>query len=406
LFKGALGGMVRQLDPYSGFVDADQYQELLEDLDQEFGGIGIIVDVDPDSERLMVLSPLVGSPAYEAGLRAGDLIMAIDGEDTEGLNANDSVTLIRGPPDTIVTLTVQSPGEDASRQVKLRRAIIPIESVLGDQRRKDGSWKFVLQDDPRWGYIRLVSFGQKTGRDLEAALEQTLPHAQGLILDLRGNAGGLLDAAIDVCDLFLDEGAIVSIKGRNQRLIREFRATPGRRVPLDLPLVVLVDHFSASASEIVAACLQDYGRAGILGQRTWGKGTVQSVFELEGGRTALRLTTATYWRPSGKNIHRLSRSQTTDEWGVTPDEGWEIKLEQQEWLNVLRARRDRDVAFSRSGTDRPTDAAGPTAGAAGETSAAEPNPEDTPNEPVVDRQLQKAIEYLELQLSRPPARAA
>lgn len=373
LYEGAMEGIVRQLDPYSGFVKPEEYQALLEDLDQEFGGVGIIVDLDTSSGRLIVLSPVFGSPAFEAGLRAGDLILEIDGEDTEGLNANDAVVRIRGQPGTSVTLTIQSPTAESPRAVTLKRGTIPVESVLGDLRHEDGSWQFTLQQQPRLGYVRLISFGEKSAADLQRALQDILPQIEGLILDLRGNAGGLLDAAIDTCDMFLDQGLIVSIKGRGGRLQQAFQARAQRLVPPQLPVVVLVDRYSASASEIVAACLQDHQRATIVGEQTWGKGTVQSVFELEGGRSALRLTTATYWRPSGKNIHRLPRSDLQD-WGVQPDSGWLVELDDAERGELLRARRQRDVAPSNHPAGDP------------------PAHPDSPSEAVRDRQLEQAIQ--------------
>ena len=430
LFEGSMNGMVKQLDEYSGYVSPDAYDQLLEDLDQEFGGVGIIVDVDPDTERLMVLSPFVGTPAYDAGMRAGDLIMAIEGQDTEGLDSSDTIKMIRGAPGTDVTLTILPFGEKDTRQVTLTRAIIPIESVLGDRRLKDGSWEFFLEAHPEIGYIRLSSFGENTADDLKDAYLEVAARDQetlGLIIDLRQNPGGLLETAVEVCDLFLSSGDIVSIRGRDKLVARRYEAKNGTLVSPDLPLAILVDHYSASASEIVSACLQDHERAIIIGERSWGKGTVQSVLELEGGRSALRLTTATYWRPSGKNIHRLAKSKTTDDWGVSPNEGYEVKFEKDEFLNVLRERRKRDVVMTRSGKDNPNEKDDSNGAAVGNEDAqdspatppAEPannefanqtngdssdvestnnestDVESTNNESTVDRQLEKAIEYIQ-----------
>ncbi len=351
LFEGSMRGMVKELDPYSGFVDSKQFTEFMQDLDQEFGGVGIIVDVDPDSERLMVLSPLAGTPAYNAGLRAGDLIMEIEGKDTEGLTANDTVGMIRGKPGTDVTITILPFGKKETAEVTLTRAIIPIESVMGDRRGEDSEWQFVLEKDPRIGYIRLTSFGENSARDLRNAFLSINGTVDAAILDLRGNAGGLLPAAVEICDMFIDEGQIVSIKSRGGVIQDEYWADKNTVIPIDLPMVVLVDHYSASASEIVSACLQDHNRAKVIGERSWGKGTVQSVFPLEGGRSALRLTTATYWRPSGRNIHRLAKSTEEDEWGVSPEKEYEIKLEREAYIELLKARRDRDVPVRRSGQE-------------------------------------------------------
>ncbi len=449
LFEGSMRGLLRQLDPYSGFANTRQYEELLEDLDQKFGGVGIMVDVDPDSKRLMVLSPVMDSPAYRAGMRAGDLILEIDGEDTAGLNASDTVDLIRGKPGTAVELTILPLGEKETKKVKLLRAIIPVESVLGDRRLKNGAWEFFLSDHPNIGYVRLVSFGENSAEDLRKAVTSVLPNIEALIIDLRNNPGGLLEAAVGVCDLFLDEGQVVSINGRDGQLQEAFFASQGTMIPGDMPLVVLVDHYSASASEIVAACLQDYGRATVVGERTWGKGTVQSVIELEGGRSAMRLTTATYWRPSGRNIHRLKRNGESDEWGVTPDAGLEVKLDPKEFVAVLSDRRRRDVVVNRSGTQLDREAAtqpsgddkasplansdeatgGASANAGIDTDFAQtkeaneivdaseaneaPDASDSSEDansadeaPVVDRQLQRAVEFIQERLAAPTIRAA
>jgi carboxyl-terminal processing protease len=245
LFEGSMRGMVKELDPYSGFVDSKQFTEFMQDLDQEFGGVGIIVDVDPDSERLMVLSPLAGTPAYNAGLRAGDLIMEIEGKDTEGLTANDTVGMIRGKPGTDVTITILPFGKKETAEVTLTRAIIPIESVMGDRRGEDSEWQFVLEKDPRIGYIRLTSFGENSARDLRNAFLSINGTVDAAILDLRGNAGGLLPAAVEICDMFIDEGQIVSIKSRGGVIQDEYWADKNTVIPIDLPMVVLVDHYSA-----------------------------------------------------------------------------------------------------------------------------------------------------------------
>ena len=426
LFENSMRGLMRHLDPYSGFADSEQYQQLLEGLDQEFGGVGIMVDVDPDTNRLMVLSPLPGSPAYDAGMRAGDLILKIEGDDTTGLNASDSVNLIRGPPGSPVQLTILPLGTETPRDVTLQRAIIPIESVLGDRRREDGGWDYVLTEHPEIGYLRIANFGENTGNEVAQVLSQLKGQIQGMILDLRNNPGGLLTAAVDVCDLFLDSGVIVSVNGRGGLVQQSFSASPGTIVPADFPLVVLIDKYSASASEIVSACLQDHERATVIGERSFGKGTVQTVIELEGGRSAMRLTTATYWRPSGKNIHRLPRAEDNEEWGVTPDAGYLVEFEEAEMLAVWKRRRERDVVLSRRNGNAPQDgskedevasempahdqtpAPSTENEASAATSADSPVLADAPEEPsppVVDRQLNRAVECIEASLQRHSAAA-
>jgi carboxyl-terminal processing protease len=346
LFEGAMDGMFAQLDANSGYVNPRKYRELREDLDQEFGGVGIMVELHPDTQRLTVMTPLVGTPAHKAGLRSGDQIMAIDGKDTAGMTLDDAVRLMRGPEGSPVMLSILHEDAEKPVDVTLERARIPIESVLGDLRRKDGSWIYHLEAYPEIGYIRLTNFGRETAEELRQALQgyrEPGNHIEGLILDLRGNAGGLLSAAVETCDMFLDEGTIVTTRGRGGVERERYSATPGVEIGHDVPMVVLVDKYSASASEIVAACLQDHGRAVVAGQRSWGKGTVQNVIDLEGNRSALRLTIASYWRPSGKDIHKRKDAKPTDPWGVQPNKGLEVNLTNELFAAWYKARRERDL---------------------------------------------------------------
>jgi len=344
LFEGAMEGMTRRLDEYSGYIDPESYSQLHESLEQQFGGVGIMVEIDRESNRLTIFSPLVDTPAHRAGLRPGDVILEIDGEDTTDFSLKDSVQRMRGAPETTVRLKVAHEGSEEPEELELRREIIPIQSVYGDTRDENGAWNFVLAYAPRIGYIRVTTFGDHTAQEIRDAIGPLHGRIDGLVLDLRGNAGGLLTAAVEVCDLFVDDGGIVTTQGRSGRVEDSFEARSGNEVVDEkLPMVVLVDHYSASASEILSACLQDHRRAAVVGQRTWGKGTVQNVIEMEGGRSALKLTTATYWRPSGKNIHRLSTASDEDDWGVSPDEGLEVVLESEEFQRMYRERRARDV---------------------------------------------------------------
>ena len=382
LYENAMRGMAEGLDPYSSYISPADYQRFQEELDQEFGGIGILVEFNRETNRLLVMSPLFDTPAARAGVRAGDVILAIDGRDTSGISFREAIELIRGKPGEPVRLTILHPGEQSPIDVEMLRAIIPIESVLGDGRRTDGGWDFQLQDDPRITYIRLINFGENTVTELSEVLQGR--QTEALILDLRDNAGGLLDAAVGTCNLFLDEGTIVTIRGRDGEVQRTFEADGSPLLPSDLPVVVLVNHFSASASEIVAACLQDHKRAKIIGQRSWGKGTVQNVIQIEAGRAALKLTTASYWRPSGKNIHRLKEATDEDEWGVRPDPGFEVILTDEQADGIRQRRRDKDIGA----TSKPAPA------------AAQNKDASKPAEPAGDPQLQKALEYLQPQLGR------
>lgn len=378
LYENAMRGMAEGLDPYSSYISPSDYRRFQEDIDQEFGGIGILVEFNQDTGRLMVMSPLFDTPAARAGVRAGDAILAIDGRDTLGMTFRDAVEMIRGKPGETVQLTILHVGEQTPIDVDIRRAIIPIESVLGDGRRKDGRWEFQLEDDPRITYIRLINFGENTVTELSQVLQGRKTEA--LILDLRDNAGGLLEAAVGTCSVFLNEGSIVTIRGRDGEVHRTFEARGAALLGDRIPLIVLINHFSASASEIVAACLQDHGRATVIGQRTWGKGTVQNVIPIESGHAALKLTTASYWRPSGKNIHRLKDASDEDEWGVRPDSGFEVKLTDEEASEVRQRRRRKDTGAS------PNAEPGKT-------------PDEAAVQPLDDPQLRRAVEYLQQQLN-------
>jgi carboxyl-terminal processing protease len=288
---------------------------------------------------------------------------------------------MRGKPGSSVTLKVRHAGSKDEVEVVVVREVIKVDSLLGDVRRSDGSWDFHLQENPRVGFLRLTTFGQHSAVEIKTALggDRSCPF-DGVILDLRDNAGGLLDAAVDTCDLFLDGGRIVSTRGRDGRERSTYDATPSMVMPPTIPVVVLINKYSASASEIVAACLQDHHRVVVIGERSWGKGTVQNLLEIEGGRSALKLTTASYWRPTGKNIHRRKDASESEEWGVKPDPGLEVKVSDEEWQKVEIARRNRILGrHTENGTE----------------------PKQSPDQPPVeDRQLRKAIEYLQEKMKR------
>ncbi|HUY92146.1 MAG TPA: S41 family peptidase [Pirellulales bacterium] len=413
LFEGALNGIVSQLnDPYSAYEPPQQAAEFRQHLDQKFGGIGIQVSLDEQSKRLTVLSPMIGTPAYETGILAGDTILEIDGQDTAGFNTDDALRLLRGDPGEAVRLKVLHAGEKVPVEIELTRAVINVPSVLGDTRDAEGRWRFVLQSHPEIGYVRITTFGDQTLGEMEQALERlSQRHVKALILDLRGNAGGFLKTAVATCDLFVREGQIVSTRGRRKRPDRsnflaadkagdrytqreDFQAS-GKARYTQWPMVVLVDHQTASASEIVSACLQDHGLAVVVGERTWGKGTVQNVIPLENGKSQLKLTVATYWRPSGKNIHRLHDAKETDDWGVRPDPGFEVKLTPEQLRRIVEERHQRDVIKPQNGKP---------AGA----KAVELHPtaeRDPPAADPYDPQLDKAVEYLNTKLAEPKVAA-
>ncbi len=388
LFEGALRGMVGRLDDYSSFLPRREKSYFEESLDQQYGGIGIEVGLDGPKKQLVVMNARVGMPAYKAGVLAGDRIVAIEGKSTDGFEMQDAVDSLRGKPGTEVTVSVQREGHEQPLDFHLVRSLIKVDSVLGDLRQEDGSWNFFLPGDGRIGYIRINSFGESTVGEFEAAMKWlTQRNCQGLILDLRNNPGGLLAAAERICDLFVPAGSvIVSTRGRHARE-RDRYVASGNGPYQKLPLVVMVDGRSASASEIVAACLQDHDRAKVVGERSFGKGTVQNVIPVEGGRSLLKLTIASYWRPSGKNIHRMGSSKETDEWGVKPDAECEVKLDDKKSAEWQDTRRKRDAMQKPNEPQASTGA--PPVAAAG-----------SPVE--FDPQLQRAVQVLEQKFTSPP----
>lgn len=362
LFEGAMEGLVREIeDPYSAYQGEAKTREFYEQLDQEFGGIGVEITIDRETKQLKVMSPIVGSPAYEMGMMAGDLILKINDKETKGFTTEDGKDLLRGKPGDPVKLTVLHRGDSEPVEIEIKRAIISVASVLGDRHLPDGSWDFTLEADPSIGYIRISHFGEKTVDELKKALEQCrAKNVRGLTLDLRDNPGGLLTAANDVCDLFIKQGMIVEIRERGNRVRERYEATGSAPYP-DLPMAVLVNGDSASASEIVAACLQDHNRAVIVGTRTYGKGTVQTPVVLEGGRSMLRLTIASYWRPSGRNINRKPKAKEDEVWGVDPSPQFEVKLDDKAELAKFTYRRERDVVHRPGEKPAPKPSATPTA---------------------------------------------
>lgn len=386
LFEAAIEGVIRKLDPYSDYIKPSEMDELRQSVENDFTGIG--VRLVNRSGQLTVLTPLVGTPAYRAGLKAGDRIVTIDDTATSGMSLDDAVQHIKGPVGSTVRLTIQRTGSDKTETVYVRRDVIQIETVMGARRKKDSRWDFVQDAKNRVGYVRITLFGRNTASELRRALEELeqLP-LRGLVIDLRFNPGGLLSAAIETADLFVAEGQVVTVAGRNAKRREVMAHREGTF--LGFPVAVLVNRYSASGSEILAACLQDHGRAVVVGERTWGKGSVQNVIELEGGRSALKLTTSRYLRPSGKNIHRLPGAKESDLWGVQPDDGYEVSFSDEETARLLYDRRRRDtgaldeVVGSSRVPARPADP--PGVGGDDETA---------PFTAQEDRQLQRALAYL------------
>lgn len=321
LLTGAIQGMLSNLDPYSAYLTPDMMKELEIETKGSFGGIGIEIGMKDGIPT--VISPIEDTPAWKAGLKAGDKIIKINGEPTKGLSLMECVKRLRGPKGTKVTLTILREGLSEPKEVTIIRDIIKIQSVKA-RPLEEGFF-----------YVRITQFQEDTARDLRKAIlsyEKETP-IRGVILDLRNNPGGLLDQAVEVADLFLSKGTIVSVKTRDQRELR-YEAKKEGTFP-DWPMIVLVNYGSASASEIVAGALKDHKRALIMGSRTFGKGSVQTIIPLEGG-SGLRLTTARYFTPQGTSIQDS---------GIKPDierhEPQEVQGEEdpvlKEALNYLKA---------------------------------------------------------------------
>ncbi|WP_275288105.1 S41 family peptidase [Halomonas elongata] len=296
LLRNAMRGMLSELDPHSTYLDAEDYESLRESTQGEFGGVGI--EVGKRDGQLTVITPIDDTPASQAGLQAQDTILRIDDTPTEGLSLQEAVELMRGDPGTEIRLTIMRQGEDTPRNVTLEREIIRTQSVKSDTLA------------PGYGYLRVSQFQTRTGEQVIDALNELNEDGplQGLVLDLRNNPGGVLQAAVDVADAFLDDGRIVYTEGRLADSELSFYANRKTTAP-DVPLVVLINGGSASAAEIVAGALQDQRRGVVMGTDSFGKGSVQQIMPL-GEDEALKLTTARYFTPSGRSIQAQ---------GVEPD---------------------------------------------------------------------------------------
>lgn len=324
LIYGAIKGMLRELDPHTNFLSPDIFKDFESETSGEFGGLGIEISVQ--NGILTIISPIEDTPAWEAGIKAGDKVIAVDGKSTKGLSLVEASQFMRGKKGSKTTLTIVREGTEEPFDISITRGSVKIRSVKPTD----------LEDG--YEYIKITSFIENTNRDLEKALQDaTKKHSgmKGLILDLRRNPGGLLDQAIKVSDLFLQDGVIVSTIGRDTK--NKEVAMASRKAPYtDIPIIVLMNEYSASASEIVAGALQDNHRAIIMGQKSFGKGSVQSVVRLGDG-SGLKLTVARYFTPSGKSIQAE---------GITPD----IEVEDIDFdafsKSVVKSKstREKDIA--------------------------------------------------------------
>jgi carboxyl-terminal processing protease len=331
-------GAFAELDPFSSMIWPNDLEEFNKTTQGEFSGVGIQIQSDEDGS-LRVVSPLEDSPAYKAGIKAGDVISKINGKNAKGITLNQAVKTITGPDGTMVTLTVRSPG-GTTKDYDIERKKIKVASIKGWLHRPGGGWDYLVDQDNKIGYLRLTNFTKSTSDELDKAAEEL--HAKGakaIILDLRYNPGGLLSAATDVSDKFLHEGLIVSTRADRETPNQPTYATARQDDnEISIPMVVLVNQYSASASEIVSGALKDQNRAKVVGERTFGKGSVQMLFPLSSRTAYLKLTTSHYYLPSGRCIHR---EENSTEWGVDPD--LTIEMTPEQMRAAIDARQDLDV---------------------------------------------------------------
>ena len=365
LIESAINGMLSALDPHSGYLSPDSYKDMQEQTRGEFGGLGI--EVSMENGLVKVVSPIDDTPAFRAGIQAGDLITHLDGEPVLGLTLNDAVKKMRGPVDSKLTLSIRREGTEPF-DVVITRGVINIRSV---RHRMEGDV----------GYIRVTSFNEKTMPGIEKAIddmkEEKGDQLKGIVLDLRNNPGGLLDQAVAVSDAFLDRGEIVSTRGRDKDDAQRFNARKGDLAE-GLPIVVLINSGSASASEIVAGALQDHRRAILLGTKSFGKGSVQTIVPLA-NKGSMRLTTARYYTPSGRSIQAK---------GIDPD----IIVEQARIEKLDGSGGLRREADLRGALENPEGVEGeqPAASDSDPELEGSPDGETTP----VDYQLSRALDLI------------
>lgn len=399
LLTAALQGMTSKLDEHSEFIPTQQFENFQDSISQEFAGIGVFVDMPAEGPPVFVVTPLVGSPALEAGMLPGDQFIRVDGEDVSTLEIRAISDKLKGPVGTKVSVVVRR-GDDEI-EMSIKRATIELESVIGGYRDNQNQWVFRLPEDPSIAYVRLTSFGEKTVEELREVFSELNNQFDAMILDMRGNGGGLLDTAIDVTDMFLPKGEIVMTRTRGGAREDSYSATAKTLVDPAKPLAILIDEQSASASEIVSAALQDHGRAAIVGARSYGKGTVQNVLPLQYGRSALRLTVARFYRPSRVNLHRSQDDTEEDPWGVRPDPGLEVVLDSDSRTSLLKLWQQASypsLATAPIGPNQSDESAETT-----EKSPEKSQEKASEQASIVDPQLQRAVEHLRKQIPANPA---
>ena len=369
LVRGAINGMLRTLDPHTSYLTPEFYKEMQVETTGRFGGLGIEITIRDDA--LTVVTPIEDTPAFRAGIKAGDQIIAVEGESTKDMNLQDAVRRLRGEPGSSVKISVRRKGVEKPLDFSIAREIIRIKSVRSR----------MLPD--RIGYIRLRSFQGTTGAEVRDALSQLMGQkARGLIFDLRNNPGGLLSQAVEVSDVFLEPGKlIVYTKGRLESQQQRFTSS-ARGIGAEMPLLVVVNAGSASASEIVAGALQDLKRAPVLGEKTFGKGSVQTIVPLSDG-SGLRLTTALYYTPKGRLIQGEGIEPDIKVPSETPLPPGAEHLREKDLPGHLPSQGEKKGVQNKSGKSSPTPP---------------PRPSRVPSGEEKDNQLDAAVDYMKKQI--------
>jgi carboxyl-terminal processing protease len=395
LVQGAIQGMLDALDPYSRYISPSELDAFNQETSGIVPGIGVVITLQDG--MITVISPIEDSPAFQAGIMPGDRILAIGNEPTKSMTLSRVADKLRGEPGTSVSLEIRHEHTGRMETVRLTRREIHIRSVKGVVRRPDGDWDMMLDRDSRIGYLRITNFVETTGSEMaQAVMQLGRSDVRGIIIDLRNNPGGLLEQAVNVSSLFLPQGVIVTTKGR-WAPPSSFMAS-GDPICPRTPIVILINRYTASAAEIVSGALKDHRRATLVGARTYGKGTVQSVFPLEDNRGAIKITTAYYYLPNGRNIHRRKDATL---WGVDPD--IDIELTTREFLELQHSRAQADLLFvpkDVATSTVPTSTAAATATAPAASAATAPTPI------LIDRQLARALQVLQQTLATQPADVA
>jgi len=378
-------------DPYTVYFDKEMVRKEESRLKAQFSGIGIHIRRDLARDGLLVVSPIKGSPAYKAGVKAGDLIIEVRREvdpfgnklqseaekvvSTRGMKTEDAINLILGKPGVPVTVVIEREGEKKPIPFTIERGRVSLETVLGVKRDAKDDWDYWVDEDSRIAYVHLSQFGPQTFGDLKRVVDRlSRLGMKGMVLDLRFNPGGVLGGSLMICDLFVEDGLLVEVRPRVGKPERHYDQGFGAHT--NFPMAVLVNGSSASASEIVSGCLKDYGRAVIVGERTYGKGSVQTIEKMDVTGGEFKMTTARWFPPLGENVDKNSTGgKPDDEWGIKPNEGYEVKLSREEKQELADILRDKELIA------RPD------------------QPGKEAKKPFKDRQLDAALEYVRGKIS-------